>query len=763
MSQEERIKELEEQLAKAKLLIEQKTTNDQKQFEFMADNISDAIIQIDKSFNAVNVTPSIEIISGYSVDEFLKKNIFDLVIEEDRIRLKNEIALHIKEKKINRSTEYRIRTKDDQIKWIGASSKYIYSDQDNFDGITAVVRDISDRVKAEQALKESEERFKRLVNYSSSLILEVDADSYLVTTCNPAIAKSLGKEVDDIIGKNIKEILPPEVMKQRVEIAEKTIRENKVIQYEDERAGRHFFTYYIPVFANNKRFVQTVSYDITNQKMAEKALIESEARYKRIIDKSTDVIWTQDLSFNTTYMSPSIEKTLGFKVEEYLNIPVKDRLPESSTRIVQKALKENLHKVKTGEVDIKTHTFTFEMLHRHKNGKLLCGEVNCSFLYDEEKNITGVHGITRDITDRKNAENALKESEAKFRSIIENASPIIFTIDKQGKFLLSEGKSLKTLGLTPGQVVGMSAFEVYKDYPKIQFGIKEALEGRTHRDVIQIDEIYFDVFYTPNLDINGSFDSIVGMAIDISDRFKAEKALKVSKEKYKQLNATKDKFFSIISHDLRNPLGAIFNFSELILENTEIGKFDKVYMYTEVIQKTTKQTLDLLINLLEWSRLQSGKINYEPKNINLLQAVQESLNLLEANYKEKGITASIQIPENLSAYADESMLKTILRNLLSNAIKFSNSNDKIIITSVKTKNDILITIEDTGLGIKKEALEKLFNLEQSFSTKGTQQEKGTGLGLILCKDFIAKHGGRIWVKSQENEGSKFHFTIPATT
>jgi PAS domain S-box-containing protein len=740
---EKRINELEKELAKTKSLLENKTNNDEENYKLLAENISDIILLIDKNFNPTYVSSSFEHITGFSVDEFKKKSIFNIVIDEDRSRLKDEIALHIKEKKIHRSTEYRIRTKDDQIKWIGASSKYIYSDKGEFEGMTAVVRDITDRVEAEHALKESEERFKRLVNYSSSLILEVDADSYIVTTCNPAIAKSLGKEVDDIIGMNIKELLPPDVMKQRVEIAEKTIREKKVIQYEDERAGRHFLSYYIPVFSGNKRFVQTVSYDITNQKIVEKALKESEARYKRIIDKSTDVIWTQDLSFNTTYMSPSIEKTLGYKVEEYINIPVTERLPESSIAIARKVLTENLQKVKSGEADVETHTFTFEMLHKHKNGKLAWGEVTCSFLYDEDKNITGVHGITRNIADRKKAENALKESEAKFRSIVENASPIIFTIDKQGKFLLSEGKSLQNLGLEPGQVVGMSAYEVYKDFPKIIHGINEVLAGRTYRDVIHVGDIYFDVVYTPNKDDSGNYESIIGMAIDITDRVNAQKALKVSEEKYRLLNTTKDKFFSIISHDLRNPLSAIYNFSELIIDDLEEAKFDKVYDYCNVIKQTSQQTLNLLTNLLDWSRIQSGKISFEAKDLQLLQTVQKTIDLLDANLRQKKIDIFIQISEKVNVFADETMLKTIFRNLISNAIKFSNSNDKITITGTQEGNDIIIKVEDTGIGMEQEAIDKLFKIEEGYSTKGTNQEKGTGLGLILCKDFIEKHGGKI--------------------
>ncbi|PLX20798.1 MAG: hybrid sensor histidine kinase/response regulator, partial [Salinivirgaceae bacterium] len=202
--------------------------------------------------------------------------------------------------------------------------------------------------------------------------------------------------------------------------------------------------------------------------------------------------------------------------------------------------------------------------------------------------------------------------------------------------------------------------------------------------------------------------------------------------------------------------------TEIIIDRINTGEFNKVHDYVKIINNTAQNTLDLLSNLLDWSRIQSGKIDFNPNTINLNKTAKSPVVLLEASYLEKEINTSIEIPEDLTVFADELMLKTIVRNLLSNAIKFSYTNDSIKIAAKKDENDILISVADTGIGIEKEVLEKLFRIEDSFSTKGTNNETGTGLGLILCKEFVEQHGGKIWVESTFGEGSTFYFTIPHT-
>jgi signal transduction histidine kinase/ligand-binding sensor domain-containing protein len=226
------------------------------------------------------------------------------------------------------------------------------------------------------------------------------------------------------------------------------------------------------------------------------------------------------------------------------------------------------------------------------------------------------------------------------------------------------------------------------------------------------------------------------------------------------LNATKDKFFSIIAHDLRNPFHTVMGFSELLMLSFEKISQDKIRKYIQLIHTSSVAGNNLLENLLQWSRSQTGKMTFEPVAIDILKLVLETNSLFEISMQRKNITIKNQIDPDTFVFADPNMLQTIIRNLLSNAIKFSNENGEIIISVKQTELDVVISIADNGIGIPLERQDKLLNKNFSFSTPGTKNETGTGLGLVLCKEFVEKHGGKIWFESEPGKGCTFTFTLP---
>ncbi|MDA3815830.1 MAG: PAS domain-containing sensor histidine kinase [Prolixibacteraceae bacterium] len=224
------------------------------------------------------------------------------------------------------------------------------------------------------------------------------------------------------------------------------------------------------------------------------------------------------------------------------------------------------------------------------------------------------------------------------------------------------------------------------------------------------------------------------------------------------LNATKDRFFSIIAHDLRNPFNNILGFTEILNDNdTNINDEEKKEI-TKQLFLSASNTYELLENLLEWSRTQSNRITFKSQQVDLENICQEVIDSLI--YNSKNIKIKYLPTEKIELVVDSNMFKTILRNIISNAIKFSHKNGLINIDALKNSEKVTITISDNGIGIEKENLSKLFDLTQKLSTIGTAQEKGTGLGLIICKEFVEKHGGEIWVESEVGNGSDFKFTIP---
>ena len=233
-----------------------------------------------------------------------------------------------------------------------------------------------------------------------------------------------------------------------------------------------------------------------------------------------------------------------------------------------------------------------------------------------------------------------------------------------------------------------------------------------------------------------------------------------SEAELKKLNATKDKFFSIIAHDLRSPFNHILGFTELLIENTQDFEVAETKKYLGIINSSAKNTLILLDNLLNWARSQTGKVSFKPEKIILASIVHEIFELSNSRAKSKNIILNFIEPGEIVVFADPDMMKTILRNLISNAIKFTHPNGKIEVTALQDDNFIAIAVSDNGVGMKDETRKKLFDISTNITTRGTANEKGSGLGLILCKEFVEKHGGKIWIESEEGKGSDFKFTLP---
>jgi signal transduction histidine kinase len=201
-------------------------------------------------------------------------------------------------------------------------------------------------------------------------------------------------------------------------------------------------------------------------------------------------------------------------------------------------------------------------------------------------------------------------------------------------------------------------------------------------------------------------------------------------------------------------------FSELLLDSLDDYSIEKIREFIGIIFETSKQSYALLENLLEWSRSQTNRIDMKPESIKLYDLAEENIHLLNNNAAKKEVSLINRIPGDASAFADPNMIKTVIRNLISNAIKYTKTKGSITLSALQDNNKVEFAVEDTGIGIKPENLEKLFRIDVNYTTRGTEDEAGTGLGLILCKEFIMKNGGKIWAESEFNVGSSFKFTLP---
>ena len=226
------------------------------------------------------------------------------------------------------------------------------------------------------------------------------------------------------------------------------------------------------------------------------------------------------------------------------------------------------------------------------------------------------------------------------------------------------------------------------------------------------------------------------------------------------LNNTKNKFFSIISHDLKNPFQSILGFSEILANEIETCSSAEIIEFAHSIHNSSQHTYRLLENLLEWSRSQNESISFKPETLNLQQIINETLRISANTSQAKNISIRSEIHDSFSCIGDKHMISTIVRNLVANAIKYTHRFGVITITAVEKDNTVEISVKDNGIGLNLQRIDKLFKISEKNSEPGTENERGTGLGLVLCKEFTEKHGGTIWVESELEKGSTFTFSIP---
>lgn len=239
--------------------------------------------------------------------------------------------------------------------------------------------------------------------------------------------------------------------------------------------------------------------------------------------------------------------------------------------------------------------------------------------------------------------------------------------------------------------------------------------------------------------------------------------LKINAEvkELRRLNATKNRFFSIMSHDLKSPFNSLMGFTEMLTLHAESMDTSQVINYSQIVHQTTRRLYLLVENLLHWSRAQLGTTQYKPERLDLNALTENIVNLLRLNAQEKDIVISFKLESGLTAFGDTDLYGTVVRNLISNSIKFSPVGSVVYVAGKPAGADIEIMISDTGVGMSKGQIDNLFQLGQPVSTPGTLNEKGTGLGLLLCKEFIEINKGTFWIKSHPGKGTQARFTLPA--
>lgn len=356
----------------------------------------------------------------------------------------------------------------------------------------------------------------------------------------------------------------------------------------------------------------------------------------------------------------------------------------------------------------------------------------------------------------------LKDKEESYRTLAENLPELIIRLDKNFRCIYTNSALSKFTNLNSQHFLGKALFAMgLPDY--FEQALMEILLSaqrdkslkETKLDIVLDSKTYFfAIQIVPEYISDNEIETYLIICYDITQ-------LKNTENHLQELNATKDKFFSIIAHDLKNPFNALIGFSELIYKNTEKYSTERIQQLGLRMYTSAKQAFNLLENLLSWSRIQTGNLVPKIQTLHAVDLLTETHQLFLAAADAKNISINLNYREFIYVNADRQMLNTVLRNLITNAIKFTHPNGKIEL-KLETKNqEVLFSISDNGIGIEKGYLDEIFKIENRYSKPGTADEKGTGLGLILAKEFIELHNGKIWVESEINKGTTFYFTLPS--
>ncbi len=356
----------------------------------------------------------------------------------------------------------------------------------------------------------------------------------------------------------------------------------------------------------------------------------------------------------------------------------------------------------------------------------------------------------------------------KFRMLFEQ-SPVgmALVLHETGEFLEVNNSVLESTGYTIDEFLNLSYWDLTpREYEQQEIDQLATLNrtgyfGPNFKEYIRKDGSRYPLSISGALFIDVDGRKVVwGIIEDLSDRREQELIIKNQNEELLRLNAAKDKFFSIIAHDLKNPFSAIIGSSDLLLSRSNKNDIQEIDRYARIINQSSKKALDLLLNLMDWSQIQTGRMKFEPEYFDIHNLVEEAIGLLGCNAEEKFISIRNNLSEKTMVHADKVMISIVLRNLISNALKYTNLKGMIEISSELQKDSIVISVKDNGVGIDQTKKDRLFKLEGVHSTPGTQKEKGTGLGLILCKEFIEKNKGEIWIENAEDVGTSFCFSLP---
>ncbi len=711
----------------------------------------------------IEVNDSFCNMTGYTRKELIGKS-SEIIYSstEEFINAGKEKYRQIEEKGTG-SIETKIKCKDGKILNVILSSAPL-DKNDLSKGITFIVLDITERKQSEDALKESQRLFQTLSQVSPVGIFRTNTDGY-TTYVNPKWLELSGLTFEDALGFGwLKAVHPDDreqlagswksdVSSQLSSIAEyRFLRPDGSIVWAMGNAA--------PQWIDNEiaGYIGTVT-DITERKLVEDALVESETKYRHLVTQSPDGIFINDLSGKFLSVNRAICDILKYSEEELLSMKIWDIVPEQYHSLHKKRLMTIMNGESTSsnaEYEVKGKD---EILHSI--------EVMSSPYYKGEE-IIGFQGIARDITVRKLAEKAIRESEEKYRGIFENVQDVYYETLINGT-ILEVSPSIKILSKGQYQMqdlIGKPMFDFYADLRQRQAILSELQTKGAVKD-FEVTLKNRDGSHIPCsisakliINLNGQTQKVIGSMHDITDRKNVTEALKLAKEKAEASDKLKTEFLNNISHEVRTPLNGILGFAEIMYESdlSEEDKKDSLFM----LHESSDRLLNTITNYMDISLITSGNLSVHKKDFNTGKVLGRLFENFKPICSKKHLELLLKIPEkteNLSVNSDPEILHKIISHLLNNAIKFTEKGNISFGYNI-LRGELEFFVKDTGIGIGKESINSVFNRFMKEDRGPSKLTEGSGLGLSIAQGMSEVIDGKIRLESEVGVGSCFFLTIP---
>ena len=631
-------------------------------------------------------------------------------------------------------------------------------------GATAFSRDVTDRKNSEELLKDSKLRLDKTQQMAHLGSWELDLltgqlfwsdEVYRIFGLLPqefeatfdAFLESVHPEDRDSI--NMAYFGSIEENKSGYEIEHRVIRRNTgELRYVFERCEH--------IRNQEGQIIRSVGMvqDITEHKLSELALVESEGKFRSFVQFSSDPIFSFNRDETYRFVNEAFTKPFGKKPHEVIGktpfVLFSFEEAERRLSLVRKVFQSG----EKGEIEVEVVSPTLG------KGYFL---TTADPYKDEFGNVLYVNCVSKDISQLKRVEKALKESEAQITAILAAIPDMIFILNKDGVYLDYCGPLSDELYLQPEYFIGKKIKEVLPSELAQQFA--DAFTAAINTKKIQLCEYSLNLpnglnYFEAKIVAYGE-SRLLTISRNVSAYKTAEATIKLKNADLQRINAEKDKFFSIIAHDLRGPFSGFLGLTETLAKRLPDMTLKEIHEITLLMRNSAVHLFRLLGNLLEWSRMQRGLIAYTPKPFLVEPNIKSSILFASEVAKYKEITIKSSLVNGITVFADENMFESIVRNLISNAIKYTTRGGEIMVsTKIESNNLILISVEDTGIGMDSVLIDQLFRIDVRSNRKGTEGENSSGLGLILCKDFIEKNGGTLMIESKVGKGSVFRFTLP---